>query len=521
MRYTDSLLADGEVIVRRARQHWLALAVDGRRGWILLVIGLLALIVGLFLRDGTDPGQTIGSVLSVVALLALVLGLALVAYHVLAWRAQDYVVTNRRVVQVEGVLNKRAADSSLEKINDAVLTQNVVARILRYGDLEVLTASKSAIDRFHMLARAADFKREMLNQKHALEIEVARPPTPPLRADRQDARVADSRPESPGAAPFAHSAGTLTSPPGEAPAGTAAASEQTMSTLARLADLRDRGSHHARGVRAEEGRAARAALRADLRMLPPSGRGGPRAVRDAEGGGVPLPVAPATMSRSFQAAGGRVNSQLLASLIAVAIILLVGFPVHEFSHALAADRLGDHTARHLGRLSLDPRVHFDPLGGGLLVLSAVVGGIFIGWAKPTPVNPSNLEGGHRGEAMVAAAGPVSNLIMAGLVAIALRVIIAFSLIDPYAGTVQLLVLRILLYLVLINVFLFVFNLLPFPRSTATGSSPRPSSPRTAWQIRQYEQYGFLLIVVVFLLAGPVIGPIGTGIANFLVGQTIF
>ena len=215
------------------------------------------------------------------------------------------------------------------------------------------------------------------------------------------------------------------------------------------------------------------------------------------------------------------NSQLVASLIAVAIILLVGFPVHEFSHALVADRLGDRTARYLGRLSLDPRVHFDPLGGALLALSAVVGGIFIGWAKPTPVNPSNLEGGHRGEAMVAAAGPVSNLIMAGLVAIALRVIIAFSLIDPYAGSVQLLVLRILLYLVLINVFLFVFNLLPIPPLDGYKVMLGAVSPRTAWQIRQYEQYGFMLIVVVFLLAGPVIGPIGTGIANFLVGQPIF
>ena len=215
------------------------------------------------------------------------------------------------------------------------------------------------------------------------------------------------------------------------------------------------------------------------------------------------------------------NSQLVASLIAVAIILLVGFPVHEFSHALVADRLGDRTARYLGRLSLDPRVHFDPLGGALLVLSAVVGGIFIGWAKPTPVNPSNLEGGHRGEAMVAAAGPVSNLIMAGLVAIALRVIIAFSLIDPYAGSVQLLVLRILLYLVLINVFLFVFNLLPIPPLDGYKVMLGAVSPRTAWQIRQYEQYGIMLIVVVFLLAGPVIGPIGTGIANFLVGQPIF
>jgi Zn-dependent protease len=216
-----------------------------------------------------------------------------------------------------------------------------------------------------------------------------------------------------------------------------------------------------------------------------------------------------------------VSQQLVASLIAVAVILLVGFPVHEFSHALAADRLGDRTARYLGRLSLDPRVHFDPLGAGLLALSAIAGGFFIGWAKPTPVNPSNLEGGHRGEAIVAAAGPASNLIMAALVAIALRVILAFTLLDPNAGAVQLLLLRILLYLVLINVFLFIFNLLPIPPLDGYTVLLGFVSPRTAWQIRRYEQYALVLIVVVFLLGGPVIGPIGDSIANFLVGQTIF
>ncbi|MGO9179962.1 MAG: site-2 protease family protein [Candidatus Limnocylindrales bacterium] len=215
------------------------------------------------------------------------------------------------------------------------------------------------------------------------------------------------------------------------------------------------------------------------------------------------------------------NPQLVASLIAVAVILLVGFPVHEFSHALAADRLGDRTARHLGRLSLDPRVHFDPLGAGLLVLSAIAGGFFIGWAKPTPVNPANLQGGHRGEAIVAGAGPVSNLIMAGLVAIAVRVIIAFALLNPSAGSVQELLLEILLYLILINVFLFIFNLLPIPPLDGYKVLLGAVSPRTAWQIRRYEQYALLLIVVLFLLGGPIIGPIGTGIANFLVGQTIF
>jgi Zn-dependent protease len=212
-----------------------------------------------------------------------------------------------------------------------------------------------------------------------------------------------------------------------------------------------------------------------------------------------------------------VSPQLVASLIAVAIILLVGFPVHEFSHALAADRLGDRTARYLGRLSLDPRVHFDPLGAGLLALSALAGGYFIGWAKPTPVNPSNLEGGHRGEAIVAVAGPVSNLIMAALVAIALRFINATGLLDPYAGTVQNLLWLILNYLVLINVFLFIFNLLPIPPLDGYKVLLGALSPRTAWQVRQYEQYGFLLIVVVFLIGGPIIAPIGSGIYAFLVG----
>jgi Zn-dependent protease len=212
-----------------------------------------------------------------------------------------------------------------------------------------------------------------------------------------------------------------------------------------------------------------------------------------------------------------VNPQLVPALIAVAVILLVAFPVHEFSHALAADRLGDRTARYLGRLSLDPRVHFDPMGAGLLALSAIAGGFFIGWAKPTPVNPSNLEGGHRGEAIVAAAGPLSNLIMAALVAVALRFINGLGLLDPFAGSAQNLLWLILNYLVLINVFLFIFNLLPIPPLDGYRVLLGLVSPRTAWQIRRYEQYGLLLIVVVFFLGGPVIGPIGTHIYDFLVG----
>ena len=110
---------------------------------------------------------------------------------------------------------------------------------------------------------------------------------------------------------------------------------------------------------------------------------------------------------------------LIPAAIVVAIMLLVGLPVHEFSHALAAYRLGDGTAKMFGRLTLNPIVHFDPVGGTLLALpfigSAASGApIGFGWAKPTPVNPMNLDGGSRGEALVAAAGPLSNFVLAGM-----------------------------------------------------------------------------------------------------------
>ena len=148
-----------------------------------------------------------------------------------------------------------------------------------------------------------------------------------------------------------------------------------------------------------------------------------------------------------------------ATLVAVAIFLLVGFPVHEFSHALVAYRLGDGTAKMFGRLTLNPLVHLDPFGSLLLVASALLGGFFIGWAKPTPVNPSMLRGGRRAEAWVAAAGPVSNLVMAGLAALALRAIVAFNLADSDASVF---VANVIYIFVFINVALFIFNLVPIP-----------------------------------------------------------
>src|SRR6187397_182091 len=129
-------------------------------------------------------------------------------------------------------------------------------------------------------------------------------------------------------------------------------------------------------------------------------------------------------------------------------MLLVGLPVHEFSHALAAYRLGDGTAKLFGRLTLNPLVHFDPIGGTLLAASMLLSsGFAFGWAKPTPVNPLNLRGGRQGEAIVALAGPASNLILASLGGL------VFRLFDIASIQGSQMVLLVSYYFVVVNVAL--------------------------------------------------------------------
>ncbi len=139
-------------------------------------------------------------------------------------------------------------------------------------------------------------------------------------------------------------------------------------------------------------------------------------------------------------------------------VLIASLSVHEAAHAWAADRLGDPTARLLGRLSLNPLVHIDPIGTVLFPLVAIATGVpLIGWAKPVPVDVRNLKVARRDFALVAAAGPASNLVMA---AVAATLFLAVA--DSLGETAGYAVVVALFNAVLINVLLAVFNLIPVP-----------------------------------------------------------
>jgi Zn-dependent protease len=199
-------------------------------------------------------------------------------------------------------------------------------------------------------------------------------------------------------------------------------------------------------------------------------------------------------------------------IVLIAIFLLIGFPVHEFAHAASAYLLGDATAKHFGRLTLNPAAHFDPLGGLMLVLSVLLGGFVIGWAKPTPVNPANLRDRRNGEVVVALAGPASNLVMAAIGAVAVRLLIGLDVAVPGAvGT-------ILILFVFYNVALTVFNLIPVPPLDGSTLLFRVLDPRTAWQLRPIlSQYGFVIILVFVFTAGRPIANLIFDVTRLLVG----
>jgi hypothetical protein len=176
--YADTLLANGERVIRVAHQHWFVLIWRAR--WAILAI-IVAALAGGFRALNSKQGGFGWDLIGWIVLALLVIGLASLGWGLLTFRSQEFVITSRRIIHAEGVVNKKATDSSLEKINDAVLTESLFGRIFGFGDLEVLTASESGIERLEKLRDAKEFKKSMLEAKHELEIELSRPTTPPMR----------------------------------------------------------------------------------------------------------------------------------------------------------------------------------------------------------------------------------------------------------------------------------------------------------------------------------------------------
>ncbi len=179
-------------------------------------------------------------------------------------------------------------------------------------------------------------------------------------------------------------------------------------------------------------------------------------------------------------------SDLDPAIIGIRIlVMVVAFSVHELAHAVVADRLGDPTPRRMGRLTLNPAAHLHPIGSLMLLL------VGFGWARPVPVNPLNLRGErHASMALVAAAGPLSNVGLALLAAIPLRLALASS-----AGPAALLQ-AFLAEFIYINLALAFFNVLPIPPLDGFKILLGGLPPRKAEGLQPMEQFGFLIVIAV-------------------------
>ena len=155
--YVQGLLGQNERIVLATRQHWFVLFSN----IVLEIVLTLVLIVGVSAAATVNPLAGFGFILVLVPLIGML-------RDILIWRNREYIVTNRRVIQINGVFSKDVVDSSLEKVNDVKMDQTLMGRIFDYDDIEILTASEMAVNRFRSIGEPVKFKTAMLNARDRL-----------------------------------------------------------------------------------------------------------------------------------------------------------------------------------------------------------------------------------------------------------------------------------------------------------------------------------------------------------------
>lgn len=188
-------------------------------------------------------------------------------------------------------------------------------------------------------------------------------------------------------------------------------------------------------------------------------------------------------------------------LLLIVPVLLFSVVVHEVAHAWQALREGDTTARDLGRLTLNPVPHLDPVGSFLvpLVLYFLPGDFLFGWAKPVPVNPRNYRNLRAGDIRVSLAGIVSNLGLVALCALGLAVLTAFQGILPFSGVIGANIVTIFTYGIFINLILAYFNLIPIPPLDGSHVLYHLLPPAAGARYRAMGRYGVTVLFLTVVL----------------------